>query len=116
MARDDLTTTGGSTSLPDPLRAYRVPVEVKYDLEQELIEVKSWSLKGFGMKGRDLFDLIDRLPAEIERWFQSQDGTEVLVLPIHWLSDGKARKVEDGYVAVPIRQLAERLRDMEPKP
>jgi hypothetical protein len=116
MAKDDVTTTGGSTSPPDPLRAYRITVEMKYDLEQEQITLRSWSLDGFSLTGRDLFALLDRLPAEIEQWFQKHRGAEVLVLPVHWLSEAKARRMEDGYVAVPIRPLAAALRAMEPKP
>jgi hypothetical protein len=115
MAKDDVTTTGGSTSPPETPRAYRIVLDVKYDLEKSEVAIASWSLDGFGVTGRDLFDLLERVPSAIEEWFQVQHGIEVLVMPMEPSFGRKERRLEDGYVAMPIRPLAAALRDMEPK-
>jgi len=118
MAKDDLTTTGGSTASPDggPLVAHRITIEVSYDMPNSQVKVTSWSLDDFELTGRDLFELLAQVPAEIEAWFNKHLGVEVLVMPLRPSLRYDKPSLESGYVAVPIRPLAAALRNMEPKP
>jgi hypothetical protein len=97
-------------------KAFRVSFDVKHDLDRAQVTIESWSMPGFSIDGRDLFALLDRLPAEIEAWFQRKHGIEVLVLPVYSAHDQQSRRLEDGYVAIPIRPLIATVRALEPKP
>jgi hypothetical protein len=107
---------GGSGSPDVPIKAFRVGIEIKFDLESAEVQIESWSMNGFRMVGRDLFALMERVPAEIEKWFHKHHGMGVVVIPVYSTFDAHSRRPEEGYVAVPIRPLAAALRAMEPKP
>lgn len=107
--------TDGPAPPEVPLKAFRVGIEVKFDLEGAEVSITSWSMDGFRLSGRDLFDLMERVPAEIEAWFHRRDGVEVVVIPVYSAFDAHSRRLEDGYVALPVRPLVAAVRDMEPR-
>jgi hypothetical protein len=89
----------------DTLKAYRVGVEIRFDLERAEVETTSWTLKDFRIVGRDMFVLLDRLPAEIATWFHDRYGVEVVVIPVYSTITPRQRRVEDGYVVLRVTTL-----------
>jgi hypothetical protein len=100
----------------DSLKAYRIALDIKFDLARAEISITSWNMKGFQMIGTDLFDLIERAPGAISSWFHDRYHVEVAVIPIHSTFTPEDRRVDDGYVVIPMRSIVAAVRGMEPKP
>jgi hypothetical protein len=100
----------------DTLKAYRIGLELKFDLELAEIAITSWSLKEFRIAGPDLFDLLDRVPGAIAEWFHDNHQVEVAVVPVFSTFDPKARRIDDGFVVIPMRSIVAAARDVTVKP
>lgn len=105
---------------PDPnddtLKAFNINLEVKHDIAKREAVITSYSMEGFCLAGPDLFDLLDRLPAEIATWWHRTMQFEVLVIPTYSPLKPNVRGVDGGFVVVPVRSVAAVMRGMEPKP
>jgi hypothetical protein len=99
----------------DSLKAYRIAVDIKFDLARAEISITSWNMHGFQMIGADLFDLLERAPGTIAEWFHDRYGVEVAVIPMHSTFNPADRRVDDGYVVIPMRSIVAAVRDLEPK-
>lgn len=100
----------------DTLKAYRISLELKFDLEMAEVVITSWSLKNFRLAGSDLFDLLDRVPPAIAEWFHEHHKVGVAVVPVFSTFDPKSRRVEDGFVVIPMRSIVAAARDVAAKP
>jgi hypothetical protein len=104
---------------PDPnddtLKAYNINIEVGHEVAKREAVITSYSMEGFHLAGPDLFDLLDRLPAEIATWWHRTMGFEVLVIPTYSPLKPNVRGVDGGFVVVPVRSIAAAMRGMEPK-
>lgn len=100
----------------DALRAYFIGLELKFDLAKAEIVITSWSLKGFRLVGPDLFDLLDQAPAAIAQWIHEKHRVEVTVLPVHNTFDTENRRINDGFVVIPMRSIVAAARNVVPKP
>ena len=110
---------GEEPPLPDPekLKAYRVGVDVDFDLARSEAVVISFGMPGFRLAGRDIFELLDRMPARIAGWFHQRYGTEVVVVPVFATFAPKVKRITDGYVVMTVRSIiaeAERLAGDKP--
>jgi hypothetical protein len=99
----------------DTLKAFTVNIVVNHDIEKREAVITSYSMEGFYLAGADLFDLLDRLPAEIATWWHRTMGFEVLVIPTYSPLKPNERGVDGGFVVVPVRSIAAVMRGMEPK-
>jgi hypothetical protein len=99
----------------DTMRAYQIGLNVKFNLAKTEISIKSWNMEGFEMTGYDLFDLLERAPAAIAEWFHDKCKVEVAVVPLHSTFTPEDRRVDDGFVVIPMRSIVATVRNMEPK-
>lgn len=97
------------------LKGYRIAIDIKFDLARAEISIKSWNMEGFEMIGSDLFDLLERLPGAISSWFHDKYHVEVAVIPLHSTFTPEDRRVDDGYVVIPMRSIVAAVRALEPK-
>jgi hypothetical protein len=104
---------------PDPnddsLKAYNITILVGHDIAKREAVITSYSMDGFLLAGPDLFDLLDRLPAEIATWWHRTMDFEVLVIPTYSPLKPGVRGVDGSFVVVPVHAVAAVLRGMEPK-
>src|SRR3954470_16803460 len=95
---------------PDPdddtLKAFSIIVEVGHDTARREAVITSYSMRDFRLAGPDLFDLLDRLPAEIATWWHRTMDFEVLVIPTYSPLKLNVRGVDGGFVVVPVRSIA----------
>jgi hypothetical protein len=112
----DLNPFTKPTADDDILKAYNVQVEIRHDIGRREAVIVSYSMEGFRLAGPDLFDLLDRLPAEIASWWHRTMKIEVLVIPTYSPLKPTVRGVDGSFVVVPVRSIAAAMKAMEPKP
>jgi hypothetical protein len=111
----DLNVYTKPTAEDDTLKAYNIGIEIGHDVARREAVITSYSMRDFRLAGPDLFDLLDRLPAEIATWWHRTMGFEVLVIPTYSPLKPNERGVDGGFVVVPVRSIAAVMRGMEPK-
>lgn len=112
----DLNVYTKPTADDDTLKAYHLVFEIRHDIAKREAVITSYSMEGFRLAGADLFEMLDRLPAEIATWWHREMGFEVLVIPLYSPLKPNTRGVDGAFVAVPVRSIAAAMKAMEPKP